>query len=124
ITLEHGVRFVMECTQQMHGGEIFVPKIPSGRIMDLTEAIAPGCKVDYIGIRGGEKLHEVLVSEDEARHTLELEDKYIIMPSHPWWRMENWSGFDKMTEGSSYSSDANAEWLSVEALRRFAREGE
>ncbi|OPY52390.1 MAG: UDP-galactose-4-epimerase [Methanosaeta sp. PtaU1.Bin060] len=124
ITLEHGVRFVMECTDQMHGGEVFVPKIPSAKITDLTEAIAPGCSVSYIGIRGGEKLHEVLVSEDEARHTVEMDDKYVILPSHPWWKMENWSGFRKMEEGSSYSSNANTQWLSVEELRSFAEEGE
>jgi len=87
--------------------------------MDLTEAIAPGCAVDYIGIRGGEKLHEVLVSEDEARNAVELNDKYVIMPSHPWWKVENWAGSTRMKEGSSYSSDSNDKWLSVEELRRL-----
>jgi UDP-N-acetylglucosamine 4,6-dehydratase len=119
ITLNQGVRFVMQCTEEMHGGEIFVPKIPSSKIMDLTEAIAPGCAVDYIGIRGGEKLHEVLVSEDEARNAVELNDKYVIMPSHPWWKVENWAGSTRMKEGSSYSSDSNDKWLSVEELRRL-----
>ena len=90
LTLEQGVRFVVSCIEQMHGGEIFVPKIPSMRLIDLAETIAPGCEIETIGIRPGEKLHEVLVSEDEARNTLEVEDRYIIQPSHPWWRRENW----------------------------------
>src|SRR5438876_4098922 len=73
LTLEHGVKFVINCLEQMHGGEIFVPKIPSMRLLDLAETIAPGCEVEYIGIRPGEKLHEVLVSDDESRNTLETE---------------------------------------------------
>jgi len=106
----------------MHGGEIFVPKIPSSKIMDLTEAIAPGCAVKYIGIRAGEKLHEVLVSEDEARHTVVQDDKYVILPTHSWWKMENWSDCQRMEEGTSYSSDKNERWLSVEELRRLGEE--
>src|SRR6201993_5277422 len=90
ITLDQGVNFVIRCLEQMHGGEIFVPKIPSMRLLDLAETIAPGCHVEYIGIRPGEKLHEVLVSEDESRQTLETEDMYVIQPSHPWWKSENW----------------------------------
>lgn len=120
ITLDQGVRFVINCTSKMHGGEIFVPKIPSAKIMDLTEAVAPGCDVDYIGIRSGEKLHEVLVSEDEARHALDLDDMYVILPDHPWWELENWSGSKLMEEGAYYSSDTNGAWLSKEDLRRLA----
>src|SRR5450759_3120545 len=78
LTLEQGVKFVIRCLEQMHGGEIFVPKIPSMRLVDLAETVAPGCQVEYIGIRPGEKLHEVLVSEDESRQTLETEDMYVI----------------------------------------------
>ena len=93
ITLEQGVQ-VSLCAviEQMHGGEIFVPKIPSMKLTEIAETIAPGCDVDYIGIRPGEKLHEVLVSEDEARNTVELEDMYVIQPAHPWWRKGNWNG--------------------------------
>ena len=90
LTLEQGVKFVIHCLEQMHGGEIFVPKIPSMRLLDLAETIAPGCQVEYIGIRPGEKLHEVLVSEDESRQTVETEDMFVIQPSHPWWSSENW----------------------------------
>src|SRR4029077_17143817 len=76
ITLDQGVKFVIRCLEQMHGGEVFSPKIPSMNIMDLVKAVAPNCKVEHVGIRPGEKLHEVLVSEDEARHTVETDDMY------------------------------------------------
>ena len=120
ITLEQGVRFVIRCTEQMHGGEIFVPKIPSANIMDLAKAIASGCKINYIGIRSGEKLHEVLVSENEARHSVELNDMYIILPTHPWWKIDNWVKSEPMAEGARYSSDNNAQWLSIEELTHLA----
>jgi len=119
ITLEQGVRFVIKCIEIMYGGEIFVPKIPSMNILDLAKAIAPDCEVEYIGIRPGEKLHEVLISEDEARHTVELDDMYIIQPVYPWWRMENWAGAKPLPEGFRYTSDTNTRWLSVEGLRRM-----
>jgi len=119
ITLEQGVRFVIKCIEIMHGGEIFVPKIPSMNILDLAKAIAPDCEVEYIGIRPGEKLHEVLISEDEARHTVELDDMYIIQPLHPWWRVENWAAAKPLPEGFRYTSDTNTRWLSVEELRRM-----
>src|SRR5712691_3258214 len=80
LTLEQGVRFVIRAIEQMHGGEIFVPKIPSMRLVDLAETIAPGCAVETIGIRPGEKLHEVLLSEDEARNAVELDEMYVIQP--------------------------------------------
>ncbi|MCL6636012.1 MAG: polysaccharide biosynthesis protein, partial [Peptococcaceae bacterium] len=117
ITLEQGVRFVIRCIEQMHGGEIFVPKIPSMNIMDLVKAVAPDCEVEYIGIRPGEKLHEVLISEDEARHTMELEDMYMVQPVHPWWRVENWASGKPLPDGFRYTSDANSQWLSVDELR-------
>jgi UDP-N-acetylglucosamine 4,6-dehydratase len=117
ITLEQGVRFVIRCIEQMHGGEVFVPKIPSMNIMDLVKALASDCGVEYIGIRPGEKLHEVLISEDEARHTVELDDMYIVQPVHPWWRVENWAGAKPLPDGFRYTSDTNTHWLSVEELR-------
>jgi UDP-N-acetylglucosamine 4,6-dehydratase len=111
LTLEQGVNFVIRCLEQMHGGEIFVPKIPSMRLVDLAETIAPGCEVEYIGIRPGEKLHEVLVSEDESRQTLETDEMYVIQPAHPWWKSENWAMGKALREGFRYSSDANERWL-------------
>ena len=119
ITLEQGVRFVMSCIEQMHGGEVFVPKIPSMNIMDLVEAIAPGYEVEYIGLRPGEKIHEVLISGDEAHHTVEFDDRYVIQPLHPWWSTENLSQGKPLPEGFRYTSDTNTQWLSVEDLRVF-----
>jgi UDP-N-acetylglucosamine 4,6-dehydratase/5-epimerase len=117
LTLEHGVRFVLGCIEQMHGGEIFVPKIPSMRLTDMAETIAPGCDVECIGIRAGEKLHEVLVSEDEARNTVELKDMYVIQPAHPWWSGKNWKDGQALPDGFRYGSDTNVQWLTPEDLR-------
>ncbi len=119
LTLDQGVRLVVRCIEQMHGGEIFVPKIPSMRIMDLAETIAPDCAIECIGIRPGEKLHEVLVSEDEARNTLETEDMYIIQPAHSWWRRENWVNATPLPEGFRYASDNNEAWLTARDLRNL-----
>jgi UDP-N-acetylglucosamine 4,6-dehydratase len=117
LTLEHGVRFVIGSIEQMHGGEIFVPKIPSMRLTDMAETIAPGCEVECIGIRPGEKLHEVLVSEDEARNTVELDDMYVIQPAHAWWSCQNWKDGQPLPEGFRYGSDSNARWLTSEELQ-------
>ncbi len=122
ITLEQGVRFVIGCIERMQGGEVFIPKIPSMNIMDLARAVAPDCEVEEVGIRAGEKLHEALVSEDEARNTVELVDRYVIQPAHPWWSKENWTDATPLTEGFRYTSDANQEWLSVADLKRLAEE--
>jgi UDP-N-acetylglucosamine 4,6-dehydratase len=116
LTLEQAVTFVIHCIDTMHGGEIFVPRIPSMRLADLAETIAPGCEIEYIGIRPGEKLHEVLVSEDESRHTLETEDVFVIQPSHPWWRPANWSHAKPLPDGFRYSSDTNEQWLTRREL--------
>ncbi|ABU56896.1 UDP-N-acetylglucosamine 4,6-dehydratase (inverting) [Roseiflexus castenholzii] len=122
ITLDQGVRFVIRCIEQMHGGEVFVPKIPSMNIMDLAKAIAPDCVVESIGIRPGEKLHEVLISEDEARHTLELEDMYVVQPRYPWWQVKDWEGGKPLPEGFRYASNTNSQWLSVSELRVLAED--
>ncbi len=117
ITLQQGVDCVLQCLDIMCGGEIFVPKIPSMRIMDLVAAVAPGCQVTFTGIRPGEKMHEVLVSEDEAHHTIELEDLYVIKPTHPWWSPEHWPDAPLVPEGFRFTSDANKNWLSAEELK-------
>ncbi|MDA2932868.1 UDP-N-acetylglucosamine 4,6-dehydratase (inverting) [Acidobacteria bacterium AH-259-D05] len=119
LTLEQGVEFVIKCISFMHGGEIFVPKIPSMKVADLVPAMAPECEVEYIGIRPGEKIHEVLVSEDEARHAVELDAMYIIQPPHPWWGKDNWEGAKPLPDGFCFTSDTNSHWLSVEELRRM-----
>jgi UDP-N-acetylglucosamine 4,6-dehydratase len=123
LTLEHGVRFVVSCIERMHGGEIFVPKIPSMKLVEMAQAIAPACEVEYIGIRAGEKLHEVLVSEDEARNTLEVDDMYVIQPAHSWWCRENWKNAKPLPDGFRYTSDTNPRWLTGEELRELIAAG-
>ena len=104
ITLEQGVRFVISSIESMKGGEIFVPKIPSMNILNLAKALAPECEVEKIGIRAGEKVHEVLVSEDEAHHALEFEDRFIVQPMHPWWKVDSQPGGAELPEGFRYAS--------------------
>lgn len=129
ITLEQGVSFVLRCLANMEGGEIFIPKIPSLKITDLAQAIAPHCELKTIGIRPGEKLHEVMVPAEVARETLEFEDFYIICPSFHDWTTTlkvGTSGKGKVCpDGFSYSSDNNDWWLSVEELRQmYAKEAD
>jgi UDP-N-acetylglucosamine 4,6-dehydratase (inverting) len=124
ITLEQGVRFVIKCIDLMKGGEVFVPKIPSMRIHDLAETIAPGCETQVIGIRPGEKLHEVLVSRDESRYALEFNDMYIIQPVHPWWEISNHVGGNTMVEGHKFSSDSNEWWLTNDELKLMVEKSE
>ncbi len=119
LTLEQGVRFVLQAIERMHGGEIFAPKIPSMSVVDIARALAPECQIEYIGIRPGEKLHEILVSEDEARHTVELEDMYVIKPSQGWWRAGNWSHGKPVPDGFCYASDTNPDWLTHAEFREL-----
>ena len=122
LTLDQGVRFVIRCIEQMHGGEVFVPKIPSMNIMDLTKAMAPNCTVETIGIRPGEKLHELLISEDEVRQTLELDDMYVIKPAHPWWKTENYVNGRPLSDGFRYASNSNKHWLTIAELKEMVGE--
>jgi len=118
ISLDQGVRFVIRCIEDMRGGEVFVPKIPSMRMMDLAKAIAPEAKVRIIGIRPGEKLHEVLISEDEARTTVELEDMYIVQPAAALWFGHYWSDVGQpLPDNYHYASDNNSEWLTFEDIQ-------
>ncbi len=119
LTLRQGVRFVVQAIERMNGGEVFVPKIPSMRLVDLAEAIAPGCAIREIGIRPGEKLHEVLVSEDEARNTLEFDDHYVIQPGS-LFRPAAWTGGSSLPDGFRYASESNHQWLSGAELRHLA----
>lgn len=117
LTLDQGVALVLHAIQHMRGGEVFVPKIPSTRIMDLVEAVAPHCTVEYTGIRPGEKLHEALILEDEARHTLDVGDLYVVQPLHPWWSEHYYHDGSALPEGFRYTSDSNDQWLSVQQLK-------
>lgn len=122
ITIEDGVRFVVNNFERMKGGEVFVPKIPSMGIMDLAKAIAPECKTKMIGIRPGEKLHEVMISADNARHTVELRDCYVIEPDFDWWKKGNHSNGKRVSDGFSYSSDTNRQWLTAPKLKKMVGE--
>lgn len=119
ITLEQGVEFVIKCIEKMYGGEIFVPKIPSMKIMDLTKAIAPECKIKYIGIRPGEKIHECLLTEDESRHSLEYNDFFIIEPEHSFWNQKILRHGKKLPDGFRYTSDTNVHWLNENKLKKI-----
>lgn len=122
ITLEQGVRFVISSIEMMHGGEVFIPKIPSMNIMDLARVMAPECEIKMIGIRPGEKLHESMISVDEARQSVELSDRYVIKPAHPWWQETNWETASPLPDGFSYSSNTNDQWLTDQELQRMADE--
>ncbi len=122
ITLDQGVDFAVRCAERMRGGEIFVPRIPSMRIMDLVAAVAPGCAIEDVGIRPGEKLHESLISEEESRQVLELDDMFVIEPHSPSWQFEPWKGGKRPARGFRYSSDANDAWLSLEQMKDLAGE--
>jgi len=124
ITLEQGVRFVIRCIEMMHGGEVFVPKIPSMQVSDLAKAVAPECEIEFIGIRPGEKVHESLISEDEARCTLEFDDMYVVQPLFAWWGKSNWDKGKTLPEGFRYTSDTNSWWLTEEELKRIVKEME
>ena len=119
ITLDGGVRFVTRCLEAMHGGEIFVPRLPSARIMDLVEAVAPGCRADFVGIRPGEKLHEVLISEDEARQARALPDMFVIEPTLPFWSYQPWTEGQRLADGARYASDTNDRFLTAAEIRKL-----
>ncbi len=121
ITLEQGVQFVLDSLEHMQGGEIFVPKIPSMKMMDLAKALAPDANVDIVGIRPGEKLHEEMISANEARRTLDMGSHYVIQPEMDWWRDGALKG-QAVSEGFSYSSDTNTDWLDAEGLQRMIRD--
>ena len=119
ITLKQGIDFVTHGLETMHGGEIFVPKIPSMKLVDMATAVAPECDIEFVGIRPGEKLHETLISEDEARQTVETREMYVIRPNHPWWSSENWTDAMPVAEGFRYTSDTNVQWLTAADLQEF-----
>jgi UDP-N-acetylglucosamine 4,6-dehydratase len=122
ITLEEGVRFVISCIERMQGGEVFVPNIPSMRITDLADVIAPRARKQVIGIRPGEKLHEILLTEEEARHAKEFDDYFVIEPEHTFWSGDYLSGGESPPEGFRYTSDNNTQWLSKDELKSMVKE--
>lgn len=117
ITLDQAVEFVLSRIPMAEGGEVFVPKIPSMRVLDIAEAIAPDAEKVFTGIRPGEKLHEAMLTEDESRHANELDDCYMIYPEFPMWRTEPYTQGTPVADGFRYTSDNNTEWLGPEELR-------
>jgi UDP-N-acetylglucosamine 4,6-dehydratase/5-epimerase len=122
LRLEEGVGFAIRCAELMRGGEIFVPKIPSMRILDLVESVAPGCRVEVIGIRPGEKLHEVLMTSEESRHATAFEDRFAIYPNFPFWRAGGYPQGEELPPGFVYSSDNNDQWMTTDELRSIVDE--
>lgn len=121
LTLDQGVKFVLDSLTRMHGGEIFVPKIPSMNIMDLAKAIGPNCAIEIVGIRPGEKLHEVMVTQDDARHTIEYNEYYVITPEFAWWG-DKLKDEPRLRESFEYSSETNTQWLSLKELEQMVNE--
>jgi len=118
ITLDQAVKFVVDSFDRMTGGELFVPRIPSMSVVDLARAIAPDAELDVVGIRPGEKLHEEMISEDDARRTYAHDDHYVIAPVMSGWQSARDFSADKLVpEGFAYRSDTNDEWLDVDSLR-------
>ncbi|MCU0268696.1 MAG: UDP-N-acetylglucosamine 4,6-dehydratase (inverting) [Acidimicrobiales bacterium] len=118
ITLDQAVDLVLFGLEHTVGGEVFIPKIPSMRVTDLAEAMAPGVPFDVVGVRPGEKLHELLLTGDEARHAVDAGDVYVVLPEHPWWdEHPRWREATALADGFVYSSETNDWWLTAEELR-------
>jgi len=118
ISLEEGVKFVLDSLLDMHGGEIFIPKIPSIKIVDLATAMAPNLPQEIIGIRPGEKIHEVLISDDDSRHTLDQGERYVIEPEINFWNRTPQEGA-LVEDGFVYQSNQNSQWLSISDLTKI-----
>jgi len=122
ITLEQGVGFVLHCIGSMLGGEVFVPKLPSMRVMDLVPLILPGGRHEVVGIRAGEKLHEVMIPAEESRNCVDMGDYYIIQPGHHWWNVSAFLEHVRehgraIQEPFEYASNTNQRWLTTDELR-------
>lgn len=115
ITLDQGVEFVMDSLERMHGGELFVPKIPSTKVTDLAKAIAPEAEIDVIGIRPGEKLHEEMITVHDSRSTVDMGEYYVVQPEMEWWPKNPIDGCP-VPDGFHYSSDKNEKWLTADEL--------
>jgi len=122
MTLQQSVQLVLRCFDNMKGGEIFVPKIPTMKIVDLAKAIAPECRIEYIGIKPGEKLHEAMIVSDDARNTIEFDDYYIIKPDFDWWDNKNHFNGKPVPENFSYASNTNPNFLKTDEIRELIKE--
>ncbi|MRR56901.1 MAG: UDP-N-acetylglucosamine 4,6-dehydratase (inverting) [Deltaproteobacteria bacterium] len=124
ITLGQGIKFVLDSLERMQGGEVYIPKIPSMNIIDVAQAVAPECRTEVIGIRPGEKLHEIMITPDDSFNTLEYTDHYVIQPATSWWNAKAYvqeTGGKPVPEGFQYSSDINTSWLKPEQLSEILK---
>jgi UDP-N-acetylglucosamine 4,6-dehydratase len=121
ISIEQAVKFVMDSLEIMQGGELYVPRIPSMRIVDLAAAVAPEAKLEEVGMRPGEKLHEEMISADDSRRTFLIGDRYVVTPVVAEWGYQNPKG-TPMAEGVAYQSHTNDLWMSQEDIRNFLNE--
>jgi len=119
ITQEEAVRFIIKCIDMMKGGEIFIPKLPSIKVIDLIDVLAPECKKEIIGIRPGEKIHETLLTLEEARHACEFEDYFIVEPEFPFWKLHDNERGKELPEGFEYTSGTNKWWLTKDELKKL-----
>ena len=125
ISLDEGVQLVIKALEEAKGGETFISKIPSFKITDLAQAILPGCEMPEVGIREGEKLHEVMVTKEDSMNTYEYEKHFIVYPHFDWWNTDRIQpGGKKIEAGFEYSSGTNTQWLSVEDLKERLKDVE
>lgn len=122
ITLDEAVDLVIKAIDEARGGELFIHKCPSFRVVDLAEAMLPGCELEDVGIRAGEKLHEVMITDEDSRSAYEYEDYYIIYPELEWWSNHEVEGGKKVEDRFFYASDNNEDWLTVEELREALKD--
>jgi FlaA1/EpsC-like NDP-sugar epimerase len=125
ISLDEGVKFVLNCFERMIGGEIFIPKIPSYKILDVAKAVAPECEIEIVGIRPGEKIHEEMITSSDSYNTFDLGKYYTILPSEPHFSLPDFiNNFNavKVPEGFVYNSGSNNEWVDVESLKLLIEE--
>jgi UDP-N-acetylglucosamine 4,6-dehydratase len=116
LTIEQAVDIVLDGLAQMGGGETFVPRVPSMKITDMAAALAPGVKQRVIGLRPGEKLHEVLITEDESHHSFQTPEGYVILPEYASWELKPVEGGARLPEGFRFSSETNDRWLTGDEL--------
>lgn len=122
ISLEEGVKLVVKALEESRGGETFISKIPSFKITDLAQAMKPGCKMPEVGIREGEKLHEIMVTREDSLHTYEYEKHFIIYPNYNWWgKKDIIPGGTLVDPEFEYSSGSNTEWLTIEEIQRLLK---
>ena len=122
ISLDEGVKLVIKALEEARGGETFISKIPSFKITDLAQAMLPGCEMPEVGIREGEKLHEIMVTREDSMHTYEYDKHFIIYPNYNWWSDSKLIPGGKLVESEfEYSSGTNTEWLSVEDIQRLLK---